>query len=101
MAAILDFRHIGYSDVINFSRFGFPDPENLRFDILQAMFYRSFEEKGGKSRFSRHFVAAILDFRHIGFCDVNSFGKFGFPDPENLGLDILQAMFYHLYEEIG
>ena len=36
-------------------------------------------------------LAAILDFRHIEFSDVNYFGKFGFLDPKNLEKDILQA----------
>ena len=39
-------------------------------------------------------LAAILDFRHIKFSDVTDFVKFGFLDPENLGNDILQAMYY-------
>ena len=37
---------------------------------------------------------AILNFSHIGFSDIINCGKFGFPDPKNLGTDILQAMFY-------
>ena len=50
--------------------------------------------KSDKNPILAAILAAILDFRHIGFSDVINFGKFGFPDPENLGMDILQAMFY-------
>ena len=38
-AAILDFRHIGFSDVIHFGSIRFLDPENLGKDILQAKFH--------------------------------------------------------------
>ena len=34
-------------------------------------------------------LAAILDFRHIGFSQDIDFGKIGFLDPQNLVLDIL------------
>ena len=37
LAAILDFRHIGFSQEIEFVKFGFLDPENLVLDILQAI----------------------------------------------------------------
>ena len=40
LVAILDFRHIGFSDEIDFVKFGFPDPENLENDILQAIYYQ-------------------------------------------------------------
>ena len=36
-------------------------------------------------------LAAILDFHHIGFSEEVKIVKFEFLDPENLGLDILQA----------
>ena len=38
-------------------------------------------------------LAAILDFRHIGFSEEIEIMKFQFLDPETLGLDILQAIF--------
>ena len=38
-------------------------------------------------------LAAILDFRHIGFSEEVEIAKFGFLGPENLGLDILQAIY--------
>ena len=55
LGAILDFRHIGFSDVIDFGKFGFPDPENLEKDILQAMFYQQLASWVRKTDFSRHF----------------------------------------------
>ncbi len=33
-------------------------------------------------------LAAILDFRHIGFSDVTDFVKFGLLDPQNYEKDI-------------
>ena len=41
-------------------------------------------------------LVVILDLRHIGFSDVIHFGKFGFPDPKNLGKDILQAKIHRI-----
>ena len=38
-------------------------------------------------------LVAILDFRHIGFSEEVEIVKFGFLGPENLSLDILQAIY--------
>ncbi len=38
------------------------------------------------------FVVAILDFRHIGLFWETDFSLFAFLDPQNLVLDILQAI---------
>ena len=49
----------------------------------------------GKQLILATISAAILNFSHIWFSDVINFRKFGFPDPNNLGKDILQVMCYH------
>ena len=47
----------------------------------------------GKISILAAILAAILEFRHIGFSEEVEIMKFEFLDPENLGLDILQAIF--------
>ncbi len=37
MAAILDFRHLGFSFEVDIVKFGILDPKNLVIDILQAI----------------------------------------------------------------
>ena len=79
---ILDFRHIGLSDVIHFGSIRFRPQKPIKsLNIsLKSQIY-----------IFHAILAAILDFRHIEFSDVIYFGKFGFLDPQNLEKYILQA----------
>ena len=61
LAAILDFRHIGFSEEVEIVKFEFLDPENLGLDILQAIFLTIGTNNKENLDFRRHFG------RHLGF----------------------------------
>ena len=60
LAAILDFRHIEFSDVIHCGKFGFLDPQNLEKDILQAKIHWIKLLQGSKIHFGP-VMTAILE----------------------------------------
>ena len=60
LVAILDFRHIEFSDVIYFGKFGLLDPKNLEKDILQAQIHWIKSLKGQIINFGP-VLAAILE----------------------------------------
>ena len=61
LAAILDLRHIGFSEEVEIVKFGFLDLVNLGLDILQALFNDYWADNGKNLDFRRHFG------RHLGF----------------------------------
>ena len=102
LAAILNFHQIGFLKSEFNHRFVTSDPENHRKDILHAMYQVRHTWKLETSIFPA-ILAAILDFRHIGFLKLIITHKFVTSDPENPTKDILHAMYLEVnnfYPEI-
>ncbi len=77
LAAVMEFSHIGFSDIINCGKFGFPDPKNIGKKILQAMFYLSI------IWWNTCILEVIFDFSHIWFSEAINCGKW-IPRPQKL-----------------
>ena len=72
MAAILDFRHIGFSEEVEIVKFEFLDPENLGVDILQAIFNAHCSSYFQKNAFWRHIGRHFEKWRvaTLGGCSI-------------------------------
>ena len=72
LAAILDFRHIGFSEEVKIVKFEFLDPENLGVDILQAIFNAHCSSYFQKNAFWRHIGRHFEKWRvaTLGGCSI-------------------------------